>query len=261
MFLRQCGWKSRQKANSSHPGVCWRDQLSKCGCSCGQVKTKSHCIFWHWLHLMGAQYLNYVCFCRIFTGSTRLDGNAIGECNILSLSLCSSTGKGIYLALQFFQVDFVRWLCAVSMDELASAHQPRMFSLQKIVEISYYNMNRIRLQWSRIWQVIGDHFNKVGGSELAKFENPKLSNRGPPPNLLMQMRTLLIIIRQTVIISGVCLPLSFLMVMLWWCLVCLLLLRLPLWHISMKKIQNTSSMQCNYEVLADMQIIINISWP
>ncbi|KAM9506460.1 brefeldin A-inhibited guanine nucleotide-exchange protein 2-like isoform 2-T2 [Salvelinus alpinus] len=73
---------------------------------------------------------------RIFTGSTKLDGNAV--------------------------VDFVRWLCAVSMDELASAHQPRMFSLQKIVEISYYNMNRIRLQWSRIWQVIGDHFNKVG---------------------------------------------------------------------------------------------------
>ncbi|XP_075702291.1 brefeldin A-inhibited guanine nucleotide-exchange protein 2 isoform X2 [Rhinoderma darwinii] len=73
---------------------------------------------------------------RIFTGSTRLDGYAI--------------------------VDFVRWLCAVSLDELASVHQPRMFSLQKIVEISYYNMNRIRLQWSRIWQVIGEHFNKVG---------------------------------------------------------------------------------------------------
>ncbi|XP_051910439.1 brefeldin A-inhibited guanine nucleotide-exchange protein 1 isoform X2 [Hippocampus zosterae] len=73
---------------------------------------------------------------RIFTGSTRLDGNAI--------------------------VDFVRWLCAVSMDELASPMHPRMFSLQKIVEISYYNMGRIRLQWSRIWEVIGDHFNKVG---------------------------------------------------------------------------------------------------
>ncbi|KDR19475.1 Brefeldin A-inhibited guanine nucleotide-exchange protein 1 [Zootermopsis nevadensis] len=37
-----------------------------------------------------------------------------------------------------------------------------MFSLQKIVEISYYNMGRIRLQWSRIWQVLGEHFNKVG---------------------------------------------------------------------------------------------------
>ncbi|GCC22615.1 hypothetical protein chiPu_0001003 [Chiloscyllium punctatum] len=73
---------------------------------------------------------------RIFTGSTRLDGNAI--------------------------VDFVHWLCAVSMDELGSPHHPRMFSLQKIVEISYYNMGRIRLQWSRIWEVIGNHFNKVG---------------------------------------------------------------------------------------------------
>ena len=65
----------------------------------------------------------------------------------------------------------MRWLCAVSMDELASPTHPRMFSLQKIVEISYYNMGRIRLQWSRIWEVIGDHFNKVGvdpGMETVK---------------------------------------------------------------------------------------------
>ena len=39
-----------------------------------------------------------------------------------------------------------------------------MFSLQKIVEISYYNMGRIRLQWSKIWQVLGEHFNTVGCS-------------------------------------------------------------------------------------------------
>ena len=58
-------------------------------------------------------------------------------------------------------VDFVRALCAVSMEELINQNHPRMFSLQKIVEISYYNMGRIRLQWSRIWQIIGDHFNKV----------------------------------------------------------------------------------------------------
>lgn len=50
------------------------------------------------------------------------------------------------------------------MEELANANHPRMFSLQKIVEISYYNMGRIRLQWSRIWQVLGEHFNKVGCS-------------------------------------------------------------------------------------------------
>lgn len=82
---------------------------------------------------------------RIFTGSIRLDGDAI--------------------------VDFVKALCHVSLDELNNL-QPRMFSLQKIVEISYYNMGRIRLQWSRIWQVLGDYFNTVGSyanEEIAFF--------------------------------------------------------------------------------------------
>lgn len=74
---------------------------------------------------------------RIFTGSIRLNGEAI--------------------------VDFVKALCQVSLDELNGA-QPRMFSLQKIVEISYYNMGRIRLQWSRIWEVLGDYFNAVGSN-------------------------------------------------------------------------------------------------
>ncbi len=72
---------------------------------------------------------------RIFTGSVQLDGDAI--------------------------VQFVRALCQVSIEELSNPGHPRMFSLQKIVEISYYNMGRIRLQWSRIWEVLGDHFNKV----------------------------------------------------------------------------------------------------
>ncbi|XP_015926421.1 brefeldin A-inhibited guanine nucleotide-exchange protein 1 isoform X1 [Parasteatoda tepidariorum] len=77
---------------------------------------------------------------RIFTGSTRLDGYAI--------------------------VDFVKALCQVSLEELANSSHPRMFSLQKIVEISYYNMGRIRLKWARIWEVLGEHFNKVGCSPI-----------------------------------------------------------------------------------------------
>lgn len=78
---------------------------------------------------------------RIFTGSVLLDGDAI--------------------------VDFVRALCQISNEELASTHQSpaRMFSLQKLVEISYYNMDRIRLQWSRIWNILGEHFNRVGCSQ------------------------------------------------------------------------------------------------
>lgn len=73
---------------------------------------------------------------RIFTGSVLLDGDAI--------------------------VDFVKALCQVSNEELANPNKPRLFSLQKLVEISYYNMDRIRLQWSKIWSILGEHFNRVG---------------------------------------------------------------------------------------------------
>ncbi|KAI1715915.1 sec7 domain-containing protein [Ditylenchus destructor] len=75
---------------------------------------------------------------RIFQGSSKLSGEAI--------------------------VHFVRELCQVSLEELRSAPQPRMFMLQKIVEISSYNMNRIRIEWSMIWNVLGEHFNLAGCS-------------------------------------------------------------------------------------------------
>lgn len=75
---------------------------------------------------------------RIFhKGSTLLDGDAV--------------------------VHFVRSLCQVSNEEL-SLPSPRMFSLQRIVEFSFHNMTRIRLQWSRIWAILGEHFNKAGCS-------------------------------------------------------------------------------------------------
>jgi brefeldin A-inhibited guanine nucleotide-exchange protein len=61
-------------------------------------------------------------------------------------------------------VEFVQALCDVSWQEIQSSglsKHPRLFSLQKLVEISYYNMNRIRLEWSNIWDILGDHFNQV----------------------------------------------------------------------------------------------------
>ena len=62
-------------------------------------------------------------------------------------------------------VDFVRALSDVSWQEIQSSGQsesPRTYSLQKLVEISYYNMTRVRIEWSRIWEVLGEHFNQVG---------------------------------------------------------------------------------------------------
>ncbi|KAJ6515920.1 hypothetical protein C8R45DRAFT_958068 [Mycena sanguinolenta] len=61
-------------------------------------------------------------------------------------------------------VDFVQALSDVSWEEIQSSglsQHPRLFSLQKLVEISYYNMNRIRLEWSNLWDILGEHFNQV----------------------------------------------------------------------------------------------------
>ncbi|VAI07738.1 unnamed protein product [Triticum turgidum subsp. durum] len=62
-------------------------------------------------------------------------------------------------------IDFVKALCKVSMEELRSASDPRVFSLTKIVEITHYNMNRIRLVWSSIWHVLSEFFVTIGCSE------------------------------------------------------------------------------------------------
>jgi len=62
-------------------------------------------------------------------------------------------------------VHFVRALSEVSWQEIQSSghsEHPRMFSLQKLVEISYYNMGRIRVEWSNLWNILGEHFNQVG---------------------------------------------------------------------------------------------------
>ena len=54
---------------------------------------------------------------------------------------------------------------------MGSAHGnegPRIFSLQRLVEVADYNMNiRPRLTWSQIWETMGNHFAKVGCHENA----------------------------------------------------------------------------------------------
>lgn len=76
---------------------------------------------------------------RIFTNTANLSGEAI--------------------------VHFVRALTQVSWQEIQSSGQsesPRTYSLQKLVEISGYNMTRVRFEWTNIWQVLGEHFIQVG---------------------------------------------------------------------------------------------------
>ena len=78
---------------------------------------------------------------------------------------------------------FVRYLCEVSMLEISSSSSlnnlrakdmtsdtanPRVFSLQKLVEVADVNMfARPRLQWGRIWSLLAAHFTAVGVHENA----------------------------------------------------------------------------------------------
>ena len=80
---------------------------------------------------------------RIFTHSSRLSSDAI--------------------------IHFVDNLCQVSAREMTHPTDPRVFSLQKIVEITYYNMGRVRYVWSRMWRVLGDHFAHAGSHENSRI--------------------------------------------------------------------------------------------
>lgn len=75
---------------------------------------------------------------NVFTQSSRLTGNAI--------------------------IDFIKALTDVSLEEIESsqdASTPRMFSLQKMIDVCYYNMDRIKVEWTPIWAVMGAAFNKI----------------------------------------------------------------------------------------------------
>jgi len=58
-------------------------------------------------------------------------------------------------------VHFVTQLARVSKEELSLHEQPRIFSLQKLVETADFNMNRLRFVWTRIWRVLSQHFVEV----------------------------------------------------------------------------------------------------
>ncbi|KAJ9563263.1 LOW QUALITY PROTEIN: hypothetical protein OSB04_008423 [Centaurea solstitialis] len=81
----------------------------------------------------------------------------VGEMNRVFIRSQKLNSEGI--------VEFVKALCKVSMEELRSTSNPRVFSLTKIVEIAHYNMNRIRLVWTGIWNVLSEFFVTIGCSE------------------------------------------------------------------------------------------------
>ncbi|KAG0004503.1 Brefeldin A-inhibited guanine nucleotide-exchange protein 1 [Entomortierella chlamydospora] len=65
-------------------------------------------------------------------------------------------------------VHLFKSICAVSLAEVeGSRNAPRMYMLQRIIEIADYNMVRIRFEWTQIWRILQSYFNAVGCSSNA----------------------------------------------------------------------------------------------
>eukprot|EP01080_Neovahlkampfia_damariscottae_P002329 gene2329-2797_t len=55
-------------------------------------------------------------------------------------------------------VEFVKCLCEVSSDEIFSQNDSRTYSLHKLIEVAYYNIDRMKLVWGKIWSSVSQHF-------------------------------------------------------------------------------------------------------
>lgn len=132
---------------------------------------------------------------KFFTGPSRADlAKLIEEANadIVSREISPVVLDQIFLNSRFMNEDaiiyFVRSLCDVSVGEINTSSSmnamrsrealpdsttPRIFSLQKLVEVADFNMDcRSRISWAKIWKLLADHFSSVGindNSALAMY--------------------------------------------------------------------------------------------
>ncbi|XP_049848823.1 brefeldin A-inhibited guanine nucleotide-exchange protein 2-like [Schistocerca gregaria] len=58
-------------------------------------------------------------------------------------------------------VEFVECLCELSREELF-LQKPQLYSLQKLVEVLDFNMNRSRSVWAELWKFLSNHFIEAG---------------------------------------------------------------------------------------------------
>ena len=67
-------------------------------------------------------------------------------------------------------IHFFKAICRASLEEVGidskgepvkstTVGPPRMYLLQKIVETAYYNLHRIRFEWTQIWRILQPHFS------------------------------------------------------------------------------------------------------
>ncbi|CAD8168508.1 unnamed protein product [Paramecium pentaurelia] len=79
------------------------------------------------------QQIQYDQIDKIFNSSINLDSNSI--------------------------LEFISALCELSKEEIK---YNRVFLLSRVIEVADFNMNRIKIIWSRMWEIMREHFLEVG---------------------------------------------------------------------------------------------------
>ncbi|CAD8045987.1 unnamed protein product [Paramecium sonneborni] len=63
--------------------------------------------------------------------------------------------------------EFIIQLCQLSKSEIYQKH--RLYSLQKLVEVSDYNMERVKVIWNRLWSIVSNHIQEAVSFRVKKI--------------------------------------------------------------------------------------------
>lgn len=66
-------------------------------------------------------------------------------------------------------LEMIDFLCEISKEELKDVKKPKIFCLQKLIEVADFNMDRIKIIWSKVWNKIKDYFSTVGAHPNSKI--------------------------------------------------------------------------------------------
>ena len=85
--------------------------------------------------------------------------------NYLCLNISDAICESIFSKTELFKndiiINFIQNLCEVSKKELNSFYIPRLFSLNKLVELTHFNIFRFQIYWTKIWKIISDYLGEI----------------------------------------------------------------------------------------------------
>jgi len=94
--------------------------------------------------------------------------------NILSMNISDAICESIFCKTELFEnitiINFIKELCAISQFELDTYYIPRLFSLNKLVELIHFNLFRSQFYFKQVWGIISQYLGNV----VIKYSNENI---------------------------------------------------------------------------------------